>query len=129
MAKPNPVPTLSRFEGRDVLAATIRVTNAGDGLSAALSVAPQEFTLHEKVYVVLETEVSRVSYEDMKDGGASQRVHVLKTSTASIADGQVVAALLDETRRLLALKREADAAAKGVMTLPGTGVRDEEPSE
>ena len=125
MAKANPIPTLSRFEGRDVLASTIKVTNAGDGLSAALSVDPHEFAQHERIYVVLETDVSKVTYEDMPGvDGASRRVHVLKTIHASVVEGQAVAELLAETKRLLAQRREDELAAKGVLVIPGTGVSD-----
>lgn len=127
MSKANPVPELSRFEGRDVLDATIAVTKAGDGLSKDLSVRPQEFKQHDTVYVVLETSVSKVSYIDHPDNDdASRRVHTLVTRNASVVDGQVVAELLNETKRKLALKREEDEAAKGIMKLDGTKVADEE---
>lgn len=126
MAKQNPVPELSRFEDHDVLLATIKVTNAGDGLSNALSVEPQEFHLGDKVYVVLETVVKRVEHEPMKDApNARQRVHVLKTESASIADGQSVAAMLDNTKRLLALRKEQQEEEKGQSKLPGTKISDE----
>lgn len=126
MAKTNPVPELSRFEGRDVLDATIAVTKAGDGLSKDLSVRPHEFSLHETVYVVLETSVSKVSYVDHPDNEeASRRVHTLVTRNASVVDGQAVAELLAETKRKLALKREQDEEAKGVMKLGGMAIADE----
>lgn len=124
--KKNPIAGLKRFEGRDVLASTIKVTNAGDGLSEALSVDPAEYELHDTVYVVLECEVSRVSYEDMpKVEGASRRVQTLKTQHAAIVDGQAVAAMLAETKRKIAIKREQDEAEKGIIKLPGTSVEDE----
>jgi hypothetical protein len=125
MAKANPVPQLKRFEDRDVLDATIAVTKAGDGLSKDLGVRPQEFRQHETVYVVLETRVSRVAYIDHPDDeDSSRRVHTLVTQNASIVDGQAVAELLAETKKLLAKKAEDDRAAKGVLVIPGTGVAD-----
>jgi hypothetical protein len=124
--KKNPVPELDRFEGRDVLDATIQVTKAGDGLSKDLSVRPQQFKQHETVYVVLETRVSKVTYADHPDNeNASRRVHTLVTANASIVDGQAVASMLAETKRLLAKKAEADRAAKGIITLPETSVTEE----
>lgn len=121
---------LKRFEDRDVVDATIKVTKAGDGLSKDLGVRPQEFKQHETVYVVLETTCSQVAYVDHPDDETkSRRVHTLVTRNASIVDGQAVASMLAETKKLLAVKAEEDRAAKGVVVLPGTGIADEDSSE
>ncbi len=48
---------LTSFDGRDVIKTTIAITKAGDGLSDALKVDPQEFSLGDEVVVVLKCEV------------------------------------------------------------------------
>jgi hypothetical protein len=109
-----------------VIATTIAVTKAGDGLSTALSVEPTEFRQHETVYVVLETTVSKVTYKDApKNEDASVREHVLATQHAAIVDGQAVAALMAETKRKVAEMQEREREAKGIITLPGTSIREE----
>jgi len=127
--KKNPIPELSRFEDRDVLASTINVTKAGAGLSDALSVEPQEFHEGDTVYLVLQTTVTEVRHRGIKDIDALERRHVLETVLGSIVDGQAVAKLLDETKRKLAIRREEEAEARGVTTLPGVGVRDLDATE
>lgn len=128
--KKNPVPGLNRFEGKDVMAATIAVTGAGDGLSEAMDVGPQEYHQGDTVYTVMEHVVSKVTYEDMpKMDGALRRKHTFKTQHATVVDGQSVAAALAEHKRLVAIKRERDEAEKGIIRIPGTGVADEDASE
>lgn len=100
--------TLSTFDGRDVIKATIAVTNAGDGLSDALKVDPQEFSLGDKVYVVLETEVAKIRFEEIKDTDALARVHVLKAGNATIVDGTLVAAQIAEQAERIRLAKEAE---------------------
>lgn len=112
---------LKKFEGHDVLETSIAVTNAGDGLSAALAVDPQEFQIGEKVYVVLETEVSKIRHEPLKDSPTNfRRVHILKAGNATTVDSQLVAGVLDEQRRKL------EEAAGVISLFPADG---EQPSE
>lgn len=91
--------TLTPFDGKDVLSAGIAIRNAGDGLSEALSVDPQEFHHGEKVYVVLECEVDKVRFDPVKDSDGLRRVHVFKAGTATIVDESIVATQLDDQRR------------------------------
>lgn len=109
---------LHDFEGADVLQATIKVTNAGDGLSQAMHVEPEEFRLGDTVYLVIEATVSRVNYEEIKDTEALKRVHTLKAGTATMVDGTLVAGVLDEQK----LKIEK---AQGVERLDFDGTEDE----
>lgn len=100
---------LSTFDGRDVIKATIAVTNAGDGLSDALKVDPQEFSLGDRVYVVLETEVAKIRFEEIKDTDALARVHVLKAGNATIVDGVLVEAQIKEQAERIRLAKEQEA--------------------
>lgn len=74
------MPDLQPFEGRDVLGTTIAVTQAGDGLSKAMSVDPVEIPLGAIVHVVLECEVSKIRHEEIKDTDGVQRVHILRAA-------------------------------------------------
>lgn len=117
--------TLKKFEGKEVSRATIAVTKAGDGLSAALSVDPTEYGINDRVYVVLETHVGKVTHLDDKDRpNALIRQHTLVTEHAAIVDGQVVAELLAETKQKVLEKKEADERERGIERLPGTSATE-----
>lgn len=109
---------LSPFDGRDVLRSTIMVTKAGDGLSEAMKIDPQEFHHGERVYVVLECEVSKVRFDPIKDTDALSRVHVLAAGNAAIVDEQLVRQVLDEQADRVQAAREA---AAGVQRIPWEG--------
>lgn len=106
---------LGQFEGRDILSATISVTNAGDGLSDAMKVEPEIMHLGDVVYVVLECEVAKVRYDPIKDTQGLARVHVLRAGTATLIDGGAVEEALDAQR--VKIERARDAAA-GIAKLP-----------
>lgn len=106
---------LTPFEGVDVIGAKIKITNAGDGLSEALSVEPQAFHHGEKLYVVLEVEVAKVTHTDVKDTGSLMREHTLKASGATIVDATLVADLIAAQREVI-LRAKEDAA--GIQRLP-----------
>jgi hypothetical protein len=107
-------PVLGTFDSKDVLSTSIKITNAGDGLSKAMAVDPQLMALHEKVYVVLECEVSRVQFQDIKDVDGVLRIHTLKAGTATVVDADMVADVLEAQ-----VARLEEAA--GVTRLPFTG--------
>lgn len=88
--------TLHDFDGREVVATSVQITNAGDGLSSALSIEPQEFSHGEIVCVVLRCEVSKVGFVPVKDTDRLTRVHTLRTGTATIVDPKLVQDLLDQ---------------------------------
>jgi hypothetical protein len=104
-------PTMQTFEGRDVIASSVAITNAGDGLSKALQVEPGELRLGDKVFIVLEAEVTKVRYEEVKDTDTLRRVHTCRTDTATFVDEELVAQVLDEQRRKI-------EKAQGVERLP-----------
>lgn len=89
---------LKPFESRDVVETSIRVTNAGDGLSKALKIDPAEFRIGERVYVVLECDVAKVRHEPVKPEkgeeldleGNLQRVHFLSAGAATIVAKDLV---------------------------------------
>ena len=102
---------LAPFEGRDVLQCSIKVTNAGDGLSTALNVEPVEYHQADTVYVLLETEVARVSYEPIKDTETLRRVHTLRAGIGTVVDATFALEAIAEQKR-------KNLAAAGVVELP-----------
>ena len=105
--KTNAVEGLSAFEGRDVVLATIKVTNAGDGLSDAMSIEPVEMHHGEKRYLLIEAEVTRVHYDELKDTDVLKRVHTLKAGTATLVSAEFAVGLIEA-------QRKAILSAKGV---------------
>lgn len=108
---------LKKYEGREVVGTAIKVTKAGDGLSAALEIEPVELHHDDVVYLVLKTKVAQVVHKASRKGSKSLiRSHVLETEAATIVDGQEVAALLEaqalkieEAQGIQRLKLEAEA--------------------
>lgn len=106
---------LHPFEGRDVVATTVAITAAGDGLSESMSVDPSELELGQRVNVVLQCEVTKIRYEELKDTGVLRRVHILRAGLATIVDDELVqGALLMQAEKL----REARELAAGIQHLP-----------
>lgn len=90
---------LQPFEGREVIGTSVAVRNAGDGLSKALAVDPEELHLGETVFLVLECEVTKVQFDPVKDSDdLLVRVHVLKAGDATLVAGDVVADHLESQR-------------------------------
>lgn len=90
---------LTQFDNRNVIATPMALTNAGDGLSKAMSVEPNELSIGETVYVVIEAEVSGITYQPVKDTDALVRKHTLRAGTATFVDESLVRDLLDEQER------------------------------
>jgi hypothetical protein len=110
---------LNPYEGLAVTVATIRVTNAGDGLSAALKVEPTEYHHGDTVYVMLECEVARVAYEPIPDTNELRRVHTLRAGVGTVVADEAAAAAIERQRAVLEraagiqrLDLDADAEAE-----------------
>jgi hypothetical protein len=110
--KPVEISPLGKFEGEDVLTATVTITRAGDGLSDALAVHPVELHRGDRVQVVLDCEVAEISFPGIKGAAnALARRHKLVTISATIVDEDVVRAALDATKR-------AVEERKGIQSIP-----------
>lgn len=105
---------LGEFEGRKVTKTTIAVRNAGDGLSKAMKVDPILLHQGDRVYVVLECDVDKVTFDPYDDGVCS-RIQNLNAGVATIIDGAVVRDALDQQRDRIKLH---DDAQRGVHELP-----------
>lgn len=109
---------LGMFDGRQVITSSIKVTNAGDGLSAAMSIDPQEFHHGQKVYLVIEAECTKVEFVPIKDTDKLARVHTLKAGVSTPVDH-------DKVKRVLDAQRKALEEAKGVAQFPGMNPADD----
>lgn len=114
---------LSPFDGRDVVRSTIMVTNAGDGLSAAMAVDPREYHHGQEVTLVIRGTVAKVRFDpldtDSPEDSALVRVHSIKAGTAVILDEageKKVKGILDKTADRI---KRAIEAARGIDRLPG----------
>lgn len=90
--------TLHAFEGRVVLNNTIKVTNAGDGLSKAMGLenAPGDLAIGAKVHVVLECEVAGIGFVKVKDTDGLVRVQTLKAGRSTFVEADFVEDALRE---------------------------------
>lgn len=105
------------FEGRDVVGMKVAITNAGDGLSEAMLVDPIELHVGDKVFVVLEGEVTKVAHTVVKDTDVLNRVQTIRAGVATLVDEKLVKEVLDAQR--LALEK-----AKGVERLDFEGANE-----
>ena len=103
--------TLQQFEGRDVVGTIVAITKAGDGLSAALAIEPQELHIGQRLQVVLDVEVGPIAFVPIKNVvNAVQRKHTLITLGATTVDD-------DSLRIALEQQAERIERAKGVVRL------------
>jgi hypothetical protein len=95
---------LPLFEENAVANATVKITKAGDGLSAALKVAPEALFLGADQYYVLHGRVTQVAHKDVD--GVVTRIHVVETQGITSIDPDVakkaITAAAEETERLRA---------------------------
>ena len=101
MAKAKQKKTLDAFEGTQVLKTAIALTNAGDGLSKAMSIDNEELHIGETVHVVIECEVTAVGFDKVKDTDALVRKQKLKAGRATLVDGKLVEDVLDQMSQRL----------------------------
>jgi len=107
-----PTDALGTFDGRQVVTTSVQITNAGDGLSAALTIDPQLMHHGQIVTIVLECEVTKVGFVPVKDTDVLNRVHTMRAGIATLVDPQLV-------RSVLAAQRKKIDEARGIQTIPG----------
>jgi hypothetical protein len=106
---------LGEFDGKDVVGTRIAITRAGDGLSKALRTEPRLITMGDRVFVVLECEVTKVGFEETKDDPTQVlRTHTLRAGTATFIDEDLVKEMIVEQAEK---NRLFDEAAKGIRNL------------
>lgn len=105
---------LPKFEKRPVVRAAVKITNAGDGLSEAMRLAPESLALGDEVWFVIKGEVSRVAHESApKDDHNLVRVHTVRASdVALVAKDAVQDILLAEQDRIARLREEEEGVQR-----------------
>lgn len=79
--------TLGMYNGRDVIKMAMSLTNAGDGLSQAMSLEPAELHMGDRVLVLVEAVVTKEQHVAAIPGdlaGPYKFVGVLKAEAAKI---------------------------------------------
>jgi hypothetical protein len=89
---------MKKFEGRDTIGASVKITNAGDGLSAAMEVDAVELKLGDKVWIVLEGEVTRIAHQPAKESKGVVRVQTIKAGVATLVEEDLVKEVLEDQR-------------------------------
>lgn len=111
---------LPAYEGIDVDKATVKITNAGDGLSDALKFEPVALHHGDEVFFVLKGKVVKVTHEPEgkveldDDIDELVRVHVVKTFEIAMVDEFDVSELLAKNRERIKKRKDEEA---GVMNL------------
>lgn len=101
---------LSTFDGKQVIKTSIAVTNAGDGLSAALAIEPMEMHHGEKGYLLLEYEVVKVTLRPISKDTPDllDREHTLKAGTATIVGADLAEShIRDQAERIESARRRS----------------------
>lgn len=86
--------TLHKFEGREVIGTKVAIRRAGDGLSKAMAIEPQELRTGDRVFVVMECEVGKIAFDPVKETRHSVRLQDLVALTVTIVDKDLVAEAL-----------------------------------
>lgn len=106
---------LKRFEGKEVIGAAMKIVRAGDGLSDALTLAPEAYKSGEKITLILEGVIDDITYKRVKDTEAFVRVHRLFTERIVRIDSGDAKEFFDAEEERLAGLRDDQA---GVTRLP-----------
>lgn len=118
-------PKLHKFERGEVIATRVAITRAGDGLSQALAIDPEELRIDQTVFVVLECAVKRVAFEGVKDApGKLQRIHTLVAGTSTLVPKELVAEYLEAQRTKI-----EEAQGREALDFVGDEGGDSEPTE
>lgn len=128
--------TLGEFEGRPVLAATVKITKAGDGLSAPLAAEPRAFHSGDRIPVLLWCVVDDINHVPMKETKGWTRVHEFVADEAVILDHVAQAdldALFEDQREKVRLwdveQSRLKDEARGILRLDVDPEQDEDEAE
>ncbi len=125
---------LGEYRGRPVVRSTVKITNAGDGLSKAMKIEPRVFDSGDEVVVVLRGTVLDHTHKPGTDGGKDgvdsdeySLVQTIRAHTATFLDAEVADAALDDMADRI---RQAEEEEKGIMRLPdGDEAEDDDAGE
>lgn len=111
---------LPEFEGQEVQASQIRITNAGDGLSEALKIAPRALHHGDDVAILIRGKVTQINH---KAAGKGEEEHLIRVHTISAFAATELE--LDHAKQILAAAHEnltrRKAEIEGQMALDESG--------
>jgi hypothetical protein len=105
---------LPAFEGHDVRQAQVKITNAGDGLSEALKIAPHALDIGDEVFYVLRGVCRQINHKQADDDDPVVRVHTVKAEEITEVDRVVAVKMLSAAASEL---EKAKAEAAGQLSL------------
>ena len=136
---------LPDFDGHPVERATIKLTNAGDGLSDAMEIDARAFEIGETGYLLIRWECVGVEHKlDKKPNGKRGltdeedeeqppfvRKHALSALVAKVVDDdKAIAKTLDQhSKKLADARAKAKEQAAGTQRLNGTDAADTQPAD
>lgn len=107
---------LPDFEGQGVDRSAIRITKAGDGLSAALEFQPVALHLGQRVYFVLAGEVAQINHKPDSKDDVLVRLHTIEVVDITMVEADAVASMLDEAaERVRAWQAEQEAERERIL--------------
>lgn len=115
---------LGEYRGHPIIKTSIAITNAGDGLSKAMKIAPRILEPGDRVMVLLEAEVDEHGIKFIEDTEAFELKQRLRAETATIVEGQNYERLLRKVGDKIA---KAEAEEKGQARMDGMDAEDLEP--
>lgn len=113
--------TLAPIDGLPVVRTTVKLVNAGDGLSKSMRIDPAELHQGDRVFILSEGVVQKLQAEPIDPdvpGGDQTRVHIVKCETMMLVDREFAA---DRVEAQKAKLRQAADEAAGREPLPDVG--------
>jgi hypothetical protein len=126
---------LPKFEGKQVIAARVKIAKAGDGLSDALDIEPVALRNGDVVYYVLRGVVSQVNHRPASADLASMlvRQHTIDCTGITTIEPEVAEQMIADAEAAIAAHQEAEREreerereeAEGIQRLPGVDDADD----
>lgn len=116
---------LTPYLGRQVLRTSIKLTKAGDGLSKAKAIDPEQYEPGTKVYVVMECTVGQHTHDLIDGTEAYELVQEFRAGTATVVEHDLVSEVLAEQRARIIEAEEAAKQRTGMLDPRGEQVKDE----
>lgn len=102
---------LGTYRGHEIVGAAMKLTNAGDGLSKAMSLAPVDLDFGQRVHVIIEAVVTEHGLKPAITGdlhGPLRVVSTLRAEAATIVENSTVAKLMEKHKAALDKARQID---------------------
>lgn len=108
---------LGEYLGKDIIRTSVKITKAGDGLSASLGISPEVFQQGEELMILAKVKVGQHIHKPIKDTECLELVQEFEALTVTIVDDKTSARRIAQQENELA---KAAEKKKGTQRLPGT---------